>query len=202
MNSNAYNPNDMSSLMVARQGVIDNTSRQWRFKLCDWCSDLNTCCDAYWCPCCNVARQWDAVEGRIDSNNGWVCFLNTCLGCTYFANIWLRCKVVTRYNLTESSCTSCINASCCPICSMVQTYRELNYRGLYPGGTSWCRPLPQQSQVIISPTPIIMGNAMSPSQTPGYVPVGAVIGTTPMASSPAYRTTRGNATSQPQPYMC
>lgn len=129
--------------------------RQWRHSLCDCVSEMDVCCEALWFPCCNIARQWDAAEGRPDSSNAVICLANTCCGCLYCTTVALRCKVAGRYNLSENGCQSCMAASFCPLCSTVQTYRELNSRGSYPGGTSCCTPVPKVANLSFYPPPIV-----------------------------------------------
>lgn len=109
--------------------------RYWRSGLCDCLEDGKACCDVYFCAPCSVARQWEAVRGNRDSCSIMICLVNTFLGCTFCTNVLLRYNVVSRYAIEEACLVTCCIASLCSGCSMCQTYRELNERGFWPGGT-------------------------------------------------------------------
>ena len=95
-------------------------------------SDMSQCCDTYWFPCCQMGRQCAAVEGQPHSCGCGMCLVGFCF--PEFMPMCIRCKVSDKFQLGENCCTSMICGLCCYQCSLCQTGRELNYRGVNPGG--------------------------------------------------------------------
>jgi Cys-rich protein (TIGR01571 family) len=114
--------------------------RQWSSGLCDCCRDTGSCCDVYFCTCCQVARQCNAIDGRSNQNDICLCCVSLIMmyygyGTNVLAMI-LRYRLVAKYSITgESVIMTFINSTCCPLCSMCQTHRELTSMALWPGGT-------------------------------------------------------------------
>jgi Cys-rich protein (TIGR01571 family) len=115
--------------------------RDWHFSLCRCADDPALCIDVVMCPHCQMARQFDALNGYWDSCEPFVCFATLFGPLLWVVNVYIRCRVVRKYSLLESPVATVVFASVCWPCSACQTYRELNERGVWPGGTA-CVPRP------------------------------------------------------------
>ena len=100
-------------------------------------SDCNQCLDTCFCFCCQVGRQCEALDGRANTHGCGMCCAAYC--CGFIFPTCLRCKVSDKYQLEESCCSSFICGWCCGPCSVCMTGRELNFRGVNPGGVC-CTP--------------------------------------------------------------
>ena len=115
----------------------------WHTTLCDCLEDPHSCVDIVCCWSCQVARQWDAaLNSRWDSCNVVVCAASCIFWpFAYVAPVCIRHRIVARYQIDEPLiCTVAVPLLCWYL-SMCQTYRELNERELWPGGTV-CVPRP------------------------------------------------------------
>lgn len=125
--------------MALRSGQIHE---EWQFGILGCFEDLTLFFDVICCAPCNVARQYDALEGRENSMNPFMC-IATCIPnpLLLVASMYVRLLVTERFGIRENcAVTACAPLLCFP-CSLSQTYRELNGRGLWPGGTL-CVPEP------------------------------------------------------------
>jgi Cys-rich protein (TIGR01571 family) len=121
----------------------------WSHGLLQCVEDSTTCIDTFFCMYCSVGRQWNAVQGKVDSMNWPICLLNSfaTIPCVHWPSpvcvttVLLRFDVTAKYGIDEHPALTFLTAACCPWCSAVQTYRELNCRGAWPGGTA-CVPQP------------------------------------------------------------
>lgn len=128
--------------------------------LCDCCADFNSCCEVFFCLCCQIGYQ----KEMISTNNRGMSLLWCCIPylCSSFLGLQistmiLRADVRRRFGLIgEGDCGGCIKACCCPACSVCQTYREMSIRGAWPGGVCVSTPF-----VIpgMNPPPVAMMNA-------------------------------------------
>ena len=100
--------------------------------VCGCFSDVAQCCDTYWCPCCQMGRQCDAIAGQPHSCGCGMCIVAYCFPSCFPTCI--RCKVSDKFQLGENCCVSLICGHFCYACSLCQTGRELNFRGVNPGG--------------------------------------------------------------------
>lgn len=139
---------------------------QWSDSCIDCFNDTSSCCDLYWCTCCALARQWDAANGIRNSLNMPVCLATFCCGCVPCVIISLRFQVAAKYNIDESCLIKFCLPWCFPACSACQTYRELNNRGSYPGGTCCISADKMPVQVVLVQAP--MGQAGYQQQPGGY----------------------------------
>ena len=122
--------------------VGDSDYPLWHSTLCDCFDDTHSCLDVVACWCCQVARQWDASNGEWDSCNFCVCAGAAIFWpAAYIAPIVIRHRIVTRYAIDEPFVCTCLLPLACWYLSLCQTYRELNERGVWPGGTL-CVPRP------------------------------------------------------------
>lgn len=131
--------------------------RDWASGLCDTAG----CCDVIFCSPCNGSRIMMALLGRPNEFNVWWCLYFFLAGCqrseregggggnsqsVYWVPPHLLIAVLTRTqivhlaNIDENCCWTAINAVCCPICSVAQTYRELSANGVWPGGICNAEP--------------------------------------------------------------
>lgn len=113
--------------------------------LCGCLSDTSQCFDTVCCCCCQMSRQCSAIDAKPDRHDCGMCLLALCLG--EFFPVCLRCKISDKFMLEEHCCTSCLSGLCCASCSVCQTGRELNFRGLNPGGFC-CKPADAKSMDI------------------------------------------------------
>lgn len=104
---------------------------------CGCFDDTSVCMDTLCCPCCQVGRQCNAVEGKADEHGCCMCLFASCF--FPIMAICLRCRVSDRFSLEEGCCVSTCCGCCFPCCSVCMTGRELNYRGINPGGCC-CKP--------------------------------------------------------------
>ena len=139
---------------------------------CTGCfSDCSQCMDTICCWNCQLGRQCSAVDGIPHNHNCGMCCLSYCFGCWF--PMCLRCKVSDKFQLGENCCTSCICGSCFPACSVCQTGRELNYRGINPGGC--CCVGAQQNQINngVPGSPMAPGSPNYNNQPPNQPPMGS-----------------------------
>ena len=101
-------------------------------------NDCSVMFDTLLCPCCQMSRQCSAVEGYANQCNTCTCMLSMCFFAVF--PMCIRCKVSDRYQLGETWAESCIIGLLCSSCSVCATGRELNFRGVNPGG-SCCAPV-------------------------------------------------------------
>ena len=135
--------------------------------------DFSVACDTLMCPCCQMSRQCSAVEGYANTMGNGMCLLSLCFGAVF--PMCLRCKVSDRYQLDEACFVSFLLGSCCATCSVCATGRELNFRGVNPGG-SCCSPtsvLQMGSSNNGSGSPVVININAGPQYPPqGYPPQG------------------------------
>eukprot|EP00658_Telonema_sp_P-2_P053079 TRINITY_DN414_c0_g1_i1.p1 TRINITY_DN414_c0_g1~~TRINITY_DN414_c0_g1_i1.p1 ORF type:complete len:142 (+),score=16.75 TRINITY_DN414_c0_g1_i1:259-684(+) len=127
--------------------------------------DLSVLCDTLLCPCCQMSRQCSAAEGYANQCGSGMCLLSTCF--FSFFPMCLRCKVSDRYQLDETWMMSCLIGLFCATCSVCATGRELNFRGVNPGG-SCCAPTSALQQPMGgsgSPTVVVNVNTGPQSQS-------------------------------------
>lgn len=110
---------------------------QWQYGFCSCLEDVNLCLDTIFCFPCNIGRQFDAVEsGKVDSMNFFVCLAGTLSNLlSTVGAVYIRFQVRYRFEIDESWFITLFAPILCFWCSLAQTYRELNARGLWPGGT-------------------------------------------------------------------
>lgn len=136
----------MNQHLQLDHGIPPPPLRQWSTDL----FDMTGCVDAMFCAPCIGARMMMALLGWNDTFHwGW-CVYFTFMGLrsaghgqhqvvywvpphVYVAIVTRSC-MVTLNNIDEGCCTTLWTALCCPLCSMMQTYRELTASGMYPGG--------------------------------------------------------------------
>jgi Cys-rich protein (TIGR01571 family) len=100
--------------------------------------DKASCLDGLCCHCCQIGRQFRALDGQVDQLSVVHCILGL-----MFPNVCaplLRCRVSDKFHLEEgvivSLCAGCI----CINCSICQTHRQLTMRNCWPGGVCVKQP--------------------------------------------------------------
>jgi Cys-rich protein (TIGR01571 family) len=146
-------------------GSIAPTPVPWQFGVFACLDDPVLCCDACLCPCCQLGRQFEAAtENEQDTLNYFVCVsssvINVLATCV---NAYIRYRIVEKYLLAESAGQTFAIAVFCPVCSLVQTHRELDARGVYPGG-SMC--VPRTS--LVSPPSVVYSTPMGRKAATSY----------------------------------
>lgn len=116
----------------------------WSTGLCDIGADFDVCIEGTCCLCCEEGRIYDALENNEqDSMNPFACcvsFVCCFFFCLPVINVINRRSIVEKYNLQDENCCITLCFSClCPCCSSCQIHRELQLRGVYPGGVC-CAP--------------------------------------------------------------
>eukprot|EP00388_Colpodella_angusta_P039098 GDKK01046410.1.p1 GENE.GDKK01046410.1~~GDKK01046410.1.p1 ORF type:complete len:369 (+),score=52.25 GDKK01046410.1:80-1186(+) len=147
-NQNAYNPiqgtQTASGPVLQPYSIQPMAANYWSTGLCDSAADVEICTEGCCCLCCEEARIYDAVvNDQQDSLNCVVCCFGTFLHlatCLSVINLVNRRSFISKYNIQDedmcmSACFSCL----CPCLSSCQVHRELQLRGVYPGGTC-CAP--------------------------------------------------------------
>ncbi|KAF6022089.1 hypothetical protein EB796_004457 [Bugula neritina] len=105
-------------------GAYPQDIREFSTGLCGCCTDLGSCCYAWWCfPCfaCSTA-----------SRMGEDCCCGCGAGCCLAPVSWvaMRTKLRTMFGIRGSICGDCLATACCPNLAMCQMNRELKNRGL------------------------------------------------------------------------
>lgn len=113
----------------------------WTTGLCDMCADCDVCMEGCCCMCCQEGRIYEAAANDTP-NTMSICACCISCWCFYFPfiNLYNRRKVIEKYNIQEEGCCISLFFSWfCPCLSVCQMQRELQARGLYPGGQC-CAP--------------------------------------------------------------
>ena len=114
----------------------------FRTGLCGCMMDKGGCCDIMCCTPCQLGRMCNALEGQPSTGNCLWCCLGTFIpAVTYVGAGVVRCKVVQKFDLSESPIISFCMCYFCWWCSFCQAHRELTLQGVTPGGVL-CNPAP------------------------------------------------------------
>eukprot|EP01059_Diplonema_ambulator_P032618 TRINITY_DN6484_c0_g2_i1.p1 TRINITY_DN6484_c0_g2~~TRINITY_DN6484_c0_g2_i1.p1 ORF type:complete len:129 (+),score=1.36 TRINITY_DN6484_c0_g2_i1:47-433(+) len=108
----------------------------WSSSLFSCLHDLNSCAESCLCLPCQTGRQWNAIVNREPSNNNLkICCLT--LLCPFTSPVTiglLRNKLRAAFLISGTDFTDALYSCCCTPCVLCLNARELNYRGLRPGG--------------------------------------------------------------------
>eukprot|EP01064_Diplonema_japonicum_P003058 TRINITY_DN12014_c0_g2_i1.p1 TRINITY_DN12014_c0_g2~~TRINITY_DN12014_c0_g2_i1.p1 ORF type:complete len:129 (+),score=10.28 TRINITY_DN12014_c0_g2_i1:43-429(+) len=121
------NPNDTN------YELLDDA---WSSGLFGCFADVNSCGESVLCLPCQAGRQWNAVANREPNNNNLTVCCATMLcpfSCPIVAAL-LRKKLRETYLIAGTTSTDILYSFCCMPCVICHNARELNYRGLRPGG--------------------------------------------------------------------
>ena len=95
---------------------------EWQNPLCGCFDDTDACLDSFFCPCFQLARQYDAVEtNRRDNVNPLICcvtFFGAKSGMDCAANLYIRRRILKRFGIAEELYESMAIALCCSCCSL------------------------------------------------------------------------------------
>jgi Cys-rich protein (TIGR01571 family) len=114
----------------------------WHSGMCDCFSDMASCCDTFWCAHCNYSYLYNKTRTGLYGPDWWMCCGLYCAdiflkGGAYAFMVWdLRNKLRQRWNIDPeaNAIGECCKTICCPGLAACQVYRELTYRGYWPGG--------------------------------------------------------------------
>eukprot|EP00744_Colponema_vietnamica_P009732 GILI01013808.1.p1 GENE.GILI01013808.1~~GILI01013808.1.p1 ORF type:complete len:174 (+),score=21.21 GILI01013808.1:40-522(+) len=103
---------------------------QWTTNLCDCCDDPTSCLEMVFCGRCQVSAQYGMLtQGRVGVEP--MC----CLIMFY------RSSIRRRYNIDGSDLEDCCLSFFCFQLAGSQHYREMSYRGIWPGGVCVTYPI-------------------------------------------------------------
>lgn len=113
---------------------------KWQTSYCNIFADCGVCIEGCLCYCSQEARVYNAVHfDKPNDCDVGICALTACLvvffnmQCT--VDLFNRRELVQKYGIkTESFIESCLYSCCCPNISMCQMHREMQARGVHPGG--------------------------------------------------------------------
>ncbi|CAF0817575.1 unnamed protein product [Rotaria sp. Silwood1] len=108
----------MVTIRTQPTGNVWTFENEWSNGICGCCSDLGTCCFAYWCCPCFLCK----LHARTNE-----CL---CTGCLPGANSGLRTKIRTGFRIQGQVCGDTCAMCFCPCCSIIQMYNELEFQGL------------------------------------------------------------------------
>ena len=128
---------------------------QWHTGMCDCFQDMTGCCEVLWCTYCHFGYQYHKVKTGELGPDWLMCFGLWCAdillkGGAYAVMMYdMREKVRARWNIDPQAnqCTECCKAFCCPGLTHCQIYRELSYRGYWPGGV--CVKVPPVAPIAV-----------------------------------------------------
>ena len=83
---------------------------------------LTCCCQHTWCQPCIIASAMGWTDGSEFASTLTCVALSCCQGTPIgiFAGYLVRRNIVSKYDISENACCSCLAACCCPVCSNVQ----------------------------------------------------------------------------------
>merc|ERR1711865_408933 len=91
----------------------------------------------------NMGEDWrHGLCGCCDSGCCVVCCCNCC------CHPMVRCKIVEKYNLGESSVVSCCFACCCGMCSAAQIIQEAEFRTSLASTCCGCSRWTQGTNIV------------------------------------------------------
>ena len=124
---------------------------QWHSGMCDCMQDTNSCCEEVWCHYCQMGYQYHKMKTGVMGPDWAICFGTFC------ADVWItkghalafmiwdtRNRIRQRWNIEPEAndLTECFKVFCCPCLAQCQVYREMTYRGYWPGSVCWKDPNP------------------------------------------------------------
>eukprot|EP01098_Paradermamoeba_levis_P007011 TRINITY_DN2916_c0_g1_i1.p1 TRINITY_DN2916_c0_g1~~TRINITY_DN2916_c0_g1_i1.p1 ORF type:complete len:134 (-),score=33.64 TRINITY_DN2916_c0_g1_i1:137-490(-) len=104
---------------------------KWTTGLCDCCSDFETCCCAWCCPCHQFGKNIAEFHGQESDYWMYCCVylgLALCLGCECIVGCIKRAEIRKKYNLPGNAYEDCCCHWCCWCCAISQEARELKAR--------------------------------------------------------------------------
>ena len=96
-------------------------------------ADPKQAIDTFFCFYCQIGRQCSAIDGHKNMANCGMCCAACCF--PYIVPACVRSKVVKKYEIDETCLHVVLLGLFCAGCSTCQMGRELNSRGVNPGGT-------------------------------------------------------------------
>jgi len=124
--------------------------------------DVPSCLDAFLCPRCQVARQYNAVTQHVSSVN-WNMFATVLVLDLFFLSLTWVCPVAqvlftlkvrrmlrARYGIEGTNLDDMAAACCCQSCAIAQQHREIVLRREWPSGTRVSRPFQMDHLSVMS----------------------------------------------------
>ena len=111
--------------------------------LCSCLMDIFGCIDFLFCYPCQVGRIYSAIHSETDTHHCAVCVCATLTGGWLNAPCWacyFRRSFEVKFEVECGFCLHCCGAIWSP-CSICQMYRELTFRGYYPGKAMDCNEI-------------------------------------------------------------
>ncbi|KAK4238321.1 PLAC8 family-domain-containing protein [Achaetomium macrosporum] len=107
---------------------------EWQDGLCSFC-DGGHCMMGCFCPCILVNKTHELLEDphKQDPSGcggvgcGW-CLLNMCGGWGFIVGLMQRNKIRDKYRIEGGICGDIMTNLCCPCCSVIQQYKEVEMR--------------------------------------------------------------------------
>ncbi|XP_017295675.1 cornifelin homolog B-like [Kryptolebias marmoratus] len=118
----------MANRMVVSQPqpvMETRDSQEWGSGICDCCSDLRSCCFAFWCcPCfaCQTSKRF--------GEHLCAPLLDVCGYVIPPITMSMRVAMRHRYGIKGSLPLDCVCATFCPVCTWCQMSREMDRRNI------------------------------------------------------------------------
>ncbi|KAK7194258.1 ama1 protein [Novymonas esmeraldas] len=118
--------------------------RPWHYSLCVCCQDMDSCCESWWCLCCQLSRQCNMLVSNSKEIHWPYCLLMTFVDlCTGYSIVTCLFAMETRrlarerYGVKGSCCGDCCASWCCRSCSTQQVLLEMTVMNDFPGATCY-----------------------------------------------------------------
>ena len=108
----------------------------WHVGLYSCTADPGQCLDCMLCPCCELSRQYSALNGQSETYHMLTLLLSPVGFSCFF--LYARRKLLSKYHIDESMLLSVFTVLCCGACSVCQVHRELEWHSVSPGTTIPC----------------------------------------------------------------
>ena len=111
-------------------------NENWNTGLYGCLSDMPVCFDTWLMCCCELSRQYMALQGVSDTYHVPLLFASpVAFPCLF---LYTRRALLKKYHIYEPLCLSLVTVLCCGSCSVCQVHRELAARRVDAGTTLSC----------------------------------------------------------------
>eukprot|EP00744_Colponema_vietnamica_P022104 GILI01031701.1.p1 GENE.GILI01031701.1~~GILI01031701.1.p1 ORF type:complete len:205 (-),score=16.80 GILI01031701.1:158-772(-) len=127
---------------------------KWTSNLCDCCDDPTSYCEVVFCRPCQVSAQHGMImQGKVGVDP-LCCAGMMCVDAVFW--VWAvvsggcsvklvscrnRSEIRKRFGIEGTDCEDCLVSCFCFTCGASQQYREMCYRGMWPGGICVAPPV-------------------------------------------------------------